>query len=203
MPIVKIPVNAKSLNEFSTNDRETISRLDEIFWNELKGMECGRMISEVRTVGGLQKAEAIEETSKKLNAPLDNVMYVGDSITDVEAFRLVRDNGGLTVSFNGNSYAVNNAEIAVLSESSIVTAVIADMFCKHGKPRALQLALDWDIESLKNTWVSPILLEHLFKLYPGELPKVQIVTDENREELAKESSEFRKKVRGESVGRLG
>ena len=44
---------------------------------------------------------------------LEDVMYVGDSITDVEAFKLVRDNGGLTVSFNGNSYAVKNAEVAV------------------------------------------------------------------------------------------
>ena len=44
---------------------------------------------------------------------LADVMYVGDSITDVEAFKLVRDNGGLSVSFNGNSYAVKNAEVAV------------------------------------------------------------------------------------------
>ena len=36
-----------------------------------------------------------------------------------------------------------------------------------------------------------------------ELPKVQIVAAENKKPLAKESSEFRKKVRGESVGRLG
>jgi hypothetical protein len=40
-------------------------------------------------------------------------------------------------------------------------------------------------------------------LYPHELPKVQIVTAENKESLVKESREFRKKVRGESVGRLG
>jgi hypothetical protein len=40
-------------------------------------------------------------------------------------------------------------------------------------------------------------------LYPPELPKVQIVTAENKESLVKESREFRKKVRGESVGRLG
>jgi hypothetical protein len=35
------------------------------------------------------------------------------------------------------------------------------------------------------------------------LPKVKIITSKNKEELAKESSEFRKKVRGEAVGRLG
>jgi hypothetical protein len=35
------------------------------------------------------------------------------------------------------------------------------------------------------------------------LPKVQIVTAENMETLVKESREFRKKVRGEAIGRLG
>ncbi len=34
-------------------------------------------------------------------------------------------------------------------------------------------------------------------------PKVQIVTPQNMESLVKESSEFRKKVRGVAIGRLG
>jgi hypothetical protein len=40
-------------------------------------------------------------------------------------------------------------------------------------------------------------------LYPVELPKLQIVTPQNMETLVRESSVFRKKVRGEAVGRLG
>jgi hypothetical protein len=40
-------------------------------------------------------------------------------------------------------------------------------------------------------------------LYPKSLPKVQIVTAENMEMLVKESSGFRKKVRGEAIGSLG
>jgi energy-converting hydrogenase A subunit R len=131
-------------------------------------------------------------------------MYVGDSITDVEAFQLVRDNDGLTVSFNGNNYAVRNAEIAILSENNIVTAVIADVFCRQGKQAALNLVENWNLQSLeRNGVVSLSLLDHLFSLYPQTLPKVQIVTAENMELLAKESSEFRKRVRGEAIGRLG
>ena len=131
-------------------------------------------------------------------------MYVGDSITDVEAFQLVRDNGGLTVSFNGNNYAVRNAEIAVLSENSLITAVIADVFCRQGKHAALNLVENWNLQSLeRNGVVSLSLLDHLFTLYPQTLPKVQIVTAKNMESLVKESSEFRKMVRGEAVGRLG
>ena len=80
-------------------------------------------------------------------------MYVGDSITDVEAFKLVRDNGGLTVSFNGNSYAVKNAEVAVLSENNLVTAVIADLFCKLGKKQTIKALSSWNLESLKENKV--------------------------------------------------
>jgi energy-converting hydrogenase A subunit R len=129
---------------------------------------------------------------------------VGDSITDVKAFQLVKKNGGLTVSFNGNNYAVRNAEIAVLSDNSIVTAIIADIFCRQGKQAALNLVENWNLPYLESSGVVSLsLLDHLFTLYPETLPKVQIVTAENMELLAKESSEFRKRVRGEAIGRLG
>jgi energy-converting hydrogenase A subunit R len=204
MQMIAIPPAAKSIEDFSAADQETIGRLDRIFWSEIAGMDLGRIFSEVTTVGGRQKAGAIEDAVAKLHVPLEDVMYVGDSITDVEAFKLVRDNGGLTVSFNGNNYAVRNAEIAVLSENSIITAVISDVFCRQGKQAALNLVENWNLQFLESSGVVSLsLLDHLFTLYPQTLPKVQIVTAENMEPLAKESSEFRKKVRGEAIGKLG
>jgi energy-converting hydrogenase A subunit R len=203
MSMLSIPPAAKLMENFSSKDQETIKRLDKIFWNELASMNLGRIFSEVAPVGGGQKAEAIEDAVERLHAPLSDVMYVGDSITDVEAFRLVRDNGGLTVSFNGNHYAVKNAEIAVLSENSIVTAIIADLFCKHGKQQTLQVLKNWDSKALRKSAVSQPLLDRFLALYPTALPKVQIVTAQNMETIVKESSEFRKKVRGEAIGRLG
>jgi energy-converting hydrogenase A subunit R len=154
-------------------------------------------------VGGSEKAESIKDIIQKASVALADAMYVGDSITDVEAFRLVRENGGLTISFNGNQYAIKNAEIAVLSENSIVTAVIADVFSRFGKRQALSLVENWNREALKKSTIDQTLLNSLFKLYPRELPKVKIITSENIEILAKESSEFRKKVRGATIGRLG
>jgi energy-converting hydrogenase A subunit R len=204
MPMITIPPAAKHIEDFSSTDQETIRRLDAVFWSEIAGMSLGRVFSDVITVGGSQKAEAIEDAVEGVGAQLSDVMYVGDSITDVEAFQLVRDNDGLTVSFNGNNYAVRNAEIAILSENNVVTAVIADVFCRQGKQAALNLVENWNLQSLeRNGGVSLSLLDHLFSLYPQTLPKVQIVTAENMELLAKESSEFRKRVRGEAIGRLG
>lgn len=203
MPMITIPQTAKGVKDFSSTDQETISRLDTIFWNEIANMCIGSIFSEVKTVGGEQKAEAIRDVVKRLGASLEAVMYVGDSITDVEAFKLVRDNGGLTVSFNGNQYAVKNAEVAVSAENSITTAIIADVFCKLGKTETLQVLRNWNRETLRKSAVNPLLLDKLFTLYPAALPKIQIVTTENMETVAKESSEFRKKVRGEDIGGLG
>jgi energy-converting hydrogenase A subunit R len=189
MPMITIPPETKTIDDFSSADQETIGRLDEVFWSEIAGASVGRIFSEVTTVGGSQKAAAIKDAVAKLHVALGDVMYVGDSITDVDAFQLVRENGGLTVSFNGNN---------------VVTAVIADVFCRQGKQAALNLVENWNLQSLEhNGVVSLSLLDHLFSLHPQTLPKVQIVTAENMELLTKKSSEFRKKVRGEAVGRLG
>ena len=137
MHLIDIPQAARTIEDFSHSDQAVIRRLDEIFWSEIPKMFVGKFLIDVVTVGGEQKAEAIRDVVKRLGADLADVMYVGDSITDVEAFKLVRANGGLTVSFNGNSYAVKNAEVAVLSESNLVTAVIADLFCRFGKEKTI------------------------------------------------------------------
>ncbi len=203
MSIMEIPANAKSIKDFPKRHQKTILRLDEIFWKEIAESRIGKMYSEIHPVGGSEKAEAIRDIAKKLNITLDDVMYVGDSITDDEAFKLVKQKGGLAMSFNGNSYAVKNAEIAVLSETSLVTAVIAEAFCRFGKKQTLALVEDWNHKTLTESKISRPLLNSLFALYPRELPKVKIITAQNMETLAKESSNFRKKVRGEAIGKLG
>jgi energy-converting hydrogenase A subunit R len=203
MSVFEIPANAKSLTDFPEKIRREVRRLDEIFWKEITEMESGRIFSEVNPVGGSEKAKSIENIVDRSGVELADVMYVGDSITDEQGFRLVKENGGLAVSFNGNEYAVENAEIAVLSATSTVTAVIADAFCRFGKQQALSLMQKWNRRTLVESHVNRNLLSILFKLYPKQLPKVKIITSENVKALAKESSEFRKKVRGEAIGRLG
>jgi energy-converting hydrogenase A subunit R len=203
MPMITIPSTAKSLEDFSEQDRETVMQLDSMFWGEISRMGAGIVFRVVKPIGGRQKAEAIKDAAKRSHVHLSDVLYVGDSITDVEAFKLVRENGGLTLSFNGNQYAVKNAEVAVLAENSIITAVVADLWCKLGKQETLDVLENWGAEALKQSPLSKSVLERLFTLYTAELPKLQIVTAANMEMLFRESSAFRKKVRGEAVGRLG
>jgi energy-converting hydrogenase A subunit R len=203
LPMLEIPKNAKSLRNFPTQHQEAIKKLDEVFWKEISEMEIGKIFSEVSPVGGYEKAEAVRSIITRLGNRLSHVMYVGDSITDVSAFQLVRKGEGLTVSFNGNEYAVREAEIAVLSENAVVTAVLADIFAKFGKNGVFKLVKEWNHQAFQRCAVDPSLRKHALKLYPEQLPQVEIITLDNKERLMKESSAFRKTVRGEAIGKLG
>ncbi|HLN90200.1 MAG TPA: HAD hydrolase family protein [Candidatus Binatia bacterium] len=202
MPVINIPPNAKVIKDFSSSCQALIQRLDEVFWSLVPEMFVGKFLADVVTVGGEQKAESIQDAAKRSRTKLEDVMYVGDSITDVEAFRLVRGNGGLTISFNGNSYAVREAEVAVTSESNLATAVITDLFSKYGTAQTLKVLKLWSYETLKKNNVEEGILKKL-SISGESLPKIQIVTAKNMNSLIKESCAFRKKVRGVVVGRLG
>ena len=203
MPMFDLPPNAKTLDDLSPDAEKVTQRLNEIFWTEIAGMRVGKMYADVQPIGGTEKAQAIKSVIEKFGAGLEDVIYVGDSITDVEAFRLVKENDGLTVSFNGNHYAIRNADVAILSDTSIPTGIIAQAFVKSGKKDVLRLVETWSRRGLANSGISKNLLNHLFTRYPNRLPKVKIITAKNMGILAQESSQFRKKVRGEGAGRLG
>ena len=202
MPMIEIPEGAKSLEDLPLETKRTIKCLDEIFWNEISKMSIGRVLKEINPVGGYEKVRAIKEIISIFDVKPYSVMYVGDSITDVEPFRFVRNGGGLTISFNGNQYAIREAEIAVLSHHTIILAILADLFRRFGKNFVLKLAENWDV-SLLSDYCSKPLLKRLKKLYPEKLPWVERITPKNMERLARESTAFRKTVRGEAVGSLG
>jgi len=202
MPMIRIPENATSIRDFSAEDRQAIQRLDEIFWEEISEMGAGKMLKEVNPVGGFEKSIAVKDIMKKTGCKLCDTMYVGDSITDVQSFQLVKENDGLTVSFNGNAYAIREAEIAVLSDNTAITSVLAEVFNNYGRNGVLDLIREWSYLGLRR-YCSPVLWSQISRLYPKTLPKVEIITSANKEGLMKESTVFRKTVRGEAVGGLG
>lgn len=202
-PQIEIPIGAKSLQQLSDPSLKTINLLNEIFWNEFQQMQSSRILEEVNPVGGSEKANILKEIVERLKSELHNVVYVGDSITDVECFRLVRKSGGLTVSFNGNQYAIREAEVAVLADNTLATSILADVFHRYDKEKTLELVKNWSRRALKKYYVNPSLAKRALELWPKRLPRIEIITSDNMESLMRESSEFRKKVRGEAIGRLG
>jgi len=203
LPALGLPAGARSLNDLPRKMRQAVQRLDEIFWKEISSMRIGQILREVSPVGGSEKAAAVEDVVGKLNRDVRNVMYVGDSITDVSAFQLVRRSGGLTVSFNGNGYAVREAEVVVLSENAVVTAVLAAIFSRLGKARLMALIREWNPSAIEKFRLQEPLKSCFLRICRKKFPKVELVNHRNMKKLVKESAEFRKSVRGEAIGKLG
>lgn len=183
--------------------------LDRIFFEEIPQMEIGQILSEVKTVGGLGKKLAVDDILERNNAPASNVMYVGDSITDFEPLKFVKDNNGVSVSFNGNEFALNAAEIAIISPHTIATSILADLHSKFNSDYVKQFVEGYSIDperALFNFRVNFELLDEFRKVFGSEsvdLPVMELINDQNREELVEKSIKCRKKIRGDSIGGLG
>ncbi|MDD5009844.1 MAG: hypothetical protein PHU49_14945 [Syntrophorhabdaceae bacterium] len=127
------PITWDDNNKVTPDSRRAIDALKVFFFDRLPSLPVYQWMKDVDPIGGRGKAEAILRIVKQTGVPLKDVLYVGDSITDVDAFGLVKDNGGLSVSFNGNNYAVRSAEYIVVSEDAAVLRDMATDFCNNGK----------------------------------------------------------------------
>ncbi|MDI6690182.1 MAG: hypothetical protein QMD66_07710 [Actinomycetota bacterium] len=202
MPPLEMSSDVQYLQDLSLETQKIIARLDDIFWREMASMKCGRLLKEINPVGGWEKAQAVLDSLAKTGNSLSEVIYVGDSITDVEALDLVRRNGGLAISFNGNRYSLKAAEIACISGHVIVIAILTCAFSKGGKEKTLWLVRNWNHSAIRQSGVNDLLMDELISLYPSTLPRVEIITDSNRNEIIDESETFRRRLRG-GAGRLG
>jgi energy-converting hydrogenase A subunit R len=207
MKMMEWPEKAQGLSDLSDRDQGSIQRLNQIFWGEIQEMAIGKILSDVNPIGGKEKAGAILLSLERTGNRLDEVIYVGDSITDVEAFNLVRKGGGMTISFNGNRYALRSAEVACLSPHASILAILAGAFQKNGREFFMEIVDRWGSHSLASLRIDPKLIRRLESIQSSiqseEYPKVQRITDGNRGELIQESEAFRKRVRGVEVGSLG
>ncbi len=139
LPEITWDNNAKSIDDLSIEVQEAISILDDIIWHEVKNLEVGKIVDEVTTIGANEKAKALMDIAKKNSVGLSDIMYVGDSITDVEAFRLLNTNNGLSVSFNGNKYAVNEAQLIVAAPDTSILTLLGILYAKGGKDKVLEV----------------------------------------------------------------
>lgn len=191
MPDISIPTDG-NMESLDQNTKSAIERLNHIFWYEMPRMDCWGLISKTKVMNGKRKVEAIIESLKRTNYEVKNLVYVGDSITDREALRYVKDKGGLAVSFNGNSYAVDEAEIACIGRKSSTIAPIVVRYSTGGRKAVSEL-----IENLKSKkYLKQTLPLELFnQIYPLGDTIVSFITDKNKAHLIEQSTRMRKEVR--------
>lgn len=96
-------------------DKEIVEIFDQLFLKSLPSSGVPYPGSIIRPTGGRRKALYLEQIARDLGMSLSKVAYVGDSITDAAAFKLLDAVGGLGIAFNGNEYALNVATVGMAS----------------------------------------------------------------------------------------
>ncbi len=109
----------EELNRLAKKNLEVvIEDLDNFFW---KGEESDyvKIMNRVKVRGGKRKELAVEEISKRTNTPIGEMIALGDSITDINMLQRLKDEDGIAVSFNGNRFTAERANVAVTTPNNL------------------------------------------------------------------------------------
>ena len=85
-------------------------------------------------MGGARKAWALERAARQVGAYLEEIAFVGDSITDAQAAKAVETVRGLMVAFNGNGYVIPHATVAFASLDMLPIKPVFDAWTSDGRP---------------------------------------------------------------------
>jgi len=216
----KVDVDALSLNEDELSkiaqfkvqileNPEDYELFDEIFFSQIPRMGIYETIKKIDVIGGLGKKLAIDDIIENDKIDIKQMLYIGDSITDVEPLAFARDNDGISISFNGNEYPLKVAEIAIVSPSAVTTAVIANVYADNGKNKVLQFIEEYnsvdDLEKLFEKYkINNEIYNKFFEVFNNdEYPIIKLITRENYGEILKKSVDMRNNIRGDDIGGLG
>ena len=198
----------KEFKDMILKNPEDYELFDDIFFKQITKMQIYEKIKEIDVVGGEGKKSAIEKIIKRDGIDVNQMLYIGDSITDVEPLEFAKNNDGISISFNGNEYPLNAAEIAIVSKSAIATAVVANVYADNDKKTVLKFIKDYnnsnDNEKLFDDYKNnEDIKKEFFSIFDEDYPIIQIITDENYEDLLTKSKAMRNNIRGEDIGGLG
>jgi energy-converting hydrogenase A subunit R len=181
----------------------SFENLEKIFWEIIPQMSIGKIIEDVDPVGGEGKKDAVMDIMKRFQFQASDLMYVGDSITDVQPLRYAFEKGGLAVAFNGNEYAVGETEIAIMADNTLPISILADLFNKGGREEVIEFIGQFKEEPQRALYDYPVDSQLALKYPSRSNIQIDIVDEQNREKIKEESLKYRKNVRGESIGELG
>ncbi len=182
---------------------------DDIFFSQIVEMGIYDEIRKIDVVGGQGKKLAIDEIIERDAIDANEILYIGDSITDVEPLEFAHKNNGLSISFNGNEYPLKVAEIAIVSPSAVTTAAIADIYANNDKNKVLEFINDYnnadDYKKLFADYdVNPEIKDKFFSVFgDDDLPIIEIIGEDNFDSILKVSKEMRNNIRGQDIGGLG
>ncbi|KPJ54415.1 MAG: hypothetical protein AMJ37_00620 [Dehalococcoidia bacterium DG_18] len=115
------------------DDEDMKKRLDRFFWEELPQTSLGLALREVKPMGGRRKAAALRGFARARGQFPEQVVVVGDSITDSRMLETVGRAGGLAIAFNANEYALPYATMGLASTNLGDLKIVLDAWEKGGR----------------------------------------------------------------------
>ncbi len=197
------PPEAASPEDLPPAVQDALKLCDRIFGERVPEMDSGVIYREVNPVGGPDKARALEESLKSTGLKMSDVIYVGDSSTDVQAFEAVRAGGGLTISFNGNRYGVKAAEVSIIADNAWPIALMASVFHLWGKEGVMELATKGTAGASRYLVLPEDVIEILMRGLQGRNFNLYSTSTRDPEEIAKEGTAMRARLRGAAIAALG
>ena len=201
-PAIDLPSGAKTLEDLAPEVQEAIHLLDTIFWDTIPQMDIGRIYQEIDTMGGPQKAQALDDSLAQTGFSLTNAMFVGDSLTDVPTLEKVRGGGGVAVAFNGNRHAIAAAEIIVVADTAWPVALLAAVFRHWGKEGVVELAQSSRPGASRYLVLPEAMIEPIAMGLQGSTFNLYHPETSRREDVLRDSDTMRRHLRGEEVAAL-
>lgn len=159
----------------------TYLKMTDFVWNTLYHMQSGRLLRTVHPVGQTQKLEVARKIRQATRTLKMRTMYVGDSQTDVQVVKWLKDSG-LTLMFNGKGKVCSLAHLMYIGEDARAMLEVADYFAQGGQTATFYRYLPpWEAKC-------------------GGI--IASVTKENIQELEAQSVAKRKAFRGVAIGEL-
>ncbi len=132
--------------KYLTNNKDltcVIDDLNRFFWKNQQS-DYIKVMNQIKVIGGKRKEAAIEEISIRVKIPISEIIALGDSITDINMLQRIKDEAGISISFNGNRFSVGRASIAVTTSNSL--GVLPIFQEKHNIKEFLE---EWEMEFKK------------------------------------------------------
>ena len=125
------------------DDARIKQSLDRFFWEKLPATELGKLIKEVKPVGGRRKVDALNRFADKHDQPLSDWVVVGDSITDFRMLQAVEEAGGVAITFNANEYAL---PYSTMSLASTMLSDLTDVLeaWQKGRRSRVERVVKWE-----------------------------------------------------------
>jgi energy-converting hydrogenase A subunit R len=127
------PISWNEAGIVSPDGQFAIDSLKAFLFERLSTLSINQWLKGIQIMSGVAKADAVLDMAKRNNVSLKDIIYVGDNITDANALSLIKEKGGLSISYNGNREAVLNAEYIVVSKDTNILKEMALAFCQSGK----------------------------------------------------------------------